>query len=69
MARSMSCRRFANRSELAVYGGLADSEQPRSFEWFAIRPLVGCRDHRSLHLRHSRKGSRLWNLRQDDWSY
>jgi hypothetical protein len=45
-----SCCRFAHRPELAVYSGLADSEQPCSFKRSAIRPLVGRHDHRSLHL-------------------
>jgi len=63
MALSPSCCRFVHRPQLAVYGCLADSEQPCSFEGSAIRSLEGCHDHRSLHLRHSRKDSRLWNLR------
>ncbi len=63
MALSPSCCRFAHRPELAVYRGLADSEQSCGFKRSTIRSLVCSHDHRSLHLRHRRKGSRLWNLR------
>ena len=63
MALSPSCCRFAHLSELAIDGSLANSQQSGRFQGLAIRPLVGGHDHRSLHLRHRRKDSRLWNLR------
>ena len=59
MALSPSRCRFAHCPELAVNSGLADSEQPCSFERFTIRPLIGGQDDRPLHFSHRRKDSRL----------